>query len=660
MRTPLYCLLCIILLVACASIATPDGGAYDEEPPKVVSSTPANQATNANQKRINILFDEYIKIENASEKVIVSPPQTEMPNVRADGKRVRIDLYDSLRANTTYTIDFSDAIVDNNEGNPMGNYTFSFSTGEQIDTMEVSGYLLDASNLEPIKGVLVGLYAETTDSTGEPVGVPDSILRHRPFDRVSRTNGSGRFVIKGVAEGKRYRAFALKDMDGDLVFSQKSELVAFDSMLFTPSCRPDIRLDTIWSDSTHYDSIRPIHYTHFFPDDIVLRAFLEDGQDRYLLKHQRETPERMTFFFTAPSDSMPRIQGLSFEGDGGFIPEASEKGDTITYWIPDTTIAYQDTLSFIFTFQASDTLHQLQWTTDTLNITPKKTHAKLQAELQKQIDEWEKEYAKKQKRNRNLPPQENPHLNKYLTCECRPSGSIAPNQNPVFTFSEPILSPPDSSVLHFQIKQDTLWFDEPFEFVPLPGRPRSFELLADWEVNTQYRLLIDSAGIQGALGHYNKSIKQDIRIRREEEFGTLFINIIAPDTGVVVQLLNNSDKPVATQRADANGHADFYYLRPNNYYVRCFIDRNGDGVWSTGEFDSALQPEETFYFPQPLVVKAQWEVKQDWDIRGIPFMRQKPMKITKQKPDKEKKVKNRNQERSKTMKRESLKRQNRQ
>ncbi|MBQ8938375.1 MAG: Ig-like domain-containing protein, partial [Bacteroidaceae bacterium] len=342
----LYFLLSIVLVSACASLGTPDGGPYDETPPRVVQAQPENQATNVNRKKISILFDEYIKIENASEKVIVSPPQTEMANVRADGKRIKIELFDTLRPNTTYTIDFADAIVDNNESNPMGNFTYSFSTGSEIDTMEVSGYVLNAADLEPIKGILVGLYEVQADSlTGDSL-VPDSFLRTRSFDRVSRTNGSGRFVIKGIARNRRYRAFALQDMDNDFRFSQKSELVAFDTALFASTCRPDIRLDTVWRDSTHYDSIQPVRYTHFFPDDIVLFAFLEAGQDRHRLKEERLVPEHFTFYFTAPADTLPRIRGISFEGDGGFIVEPSLQGDTVDYWITDTTIAYCDSLQF--------------------------------------------------------------------------------------------------------------------------------------------------------------------------------------------------------------------------------------------------------------------------------------------------------------------------
>ncbi len=646
----LYFILCFLLVSACANIGSPDGGPYDERPPRVLASSPANQAVKSDKKKISILFDEYIKIENASEKVVVSPPQVEAPNIRAVGKTVRIDLFDSLQPNTTYTVDFSDAIVDNNEGNPMGNYTYSFSTGDAIDTMEVSGYVLNAEDLEPIKGILVGLYAVNDDGH-----VPDSLFRTKAFERVSRTNGSGHFVIKGVARDRRYRAFALQDVDGNFQFSQKSEVVAFDTNYFETSCGPDIRLDTIWADSVHYDSIMPVHYTHFYPDNIVLRAFKEAGQDRHLLKTQREVPEQITAFFTAPSDSLPRIQGLNFEGDGGFIVEASPGRDTVTYWIPDTMLAYNDTLSMVLTYLDTDTLHQLVWKSDTLDFVPKTSREKQLKELAKKTEEWEKEQKKKRKKNPMLPPEENPHLTTWLTIECKPGGSLDPNQVPVFTFSEPI-APIDTSAVHFKLKVDSLWQEAPFRFEPIEGDPRRYRLFAEWDLDQQYAFEIDSAAVRGRLGHTNKPFKQDFRIPKEESYGALFIQCMANDSNIVVQLINGSDKPVRTEPANAQGRADFYYLKPGDYYLRCFIDRNGDGIWTTGEFDSATAPEETFYFPKPLTVKAQWEIDQQWDIRGIETQKQKPEKLTKQKADKKKDPRQRNKEREAAMERESKKR----
>ena len=642
----LYFILCLCLVCACASIGSPDGGPYDETPPRVVTSTPLNQATNAQEKKIQILFNEYIKIENASEKVIVSPPQEEMANVRAVGKKVKIDLFDTLKANTTYTIDFSDAIVDNNEGNPMGNYTFSFSTGPDIDTMEFAGYVLNAEDLEPVKGILVGLYKDTLDS----------LFTTQPFDRVARTNGSGYFVIKGVAPG-RYRAFALQDMDGNFRFSQKSEAIAFDTVYYQTSCGPDIRLDTVWRDTVVYDSIRAIPYTHFYPDNVVLRAFVEAGQARHLLKSQREPLDKLTFFFTAPSDSLPRINGMNFKGDGDFICEPSLKGDTVTYWITDTLIAYQDTLVMEFSYLDTDTLEQLVWKTDTMEMVPKVTRKQQLKELAAKIEDWEKEQKKLMKKNKTMTMEKNPYLETFLTIDMKPQGGISPNQNPVLTFSEPLLSPPDSTHVHFTRKEDSLWIDFPHLFLPVEGQQRSFQLFAEWEEGQQYRIEIDSASIAGAMGHTNTKFTQEIKVKSAEEFGTLYIQVNLPDSNVIIQLLDNSGKPVNSQVVNSEGRADFFYLRPADYYMRCFIDTNGDGEWTTGEYATGTHPEEVFYFPQPMKVKAQWEIEQKWDVRGIPLTKQKPDKLIKQKADKEKNVKSKNKERAEEMLRQKKKRQ---
>ena len=221
-------LLAAFLLGSCARMGQPDGGWYDETPPRILGAAPADKGTNVKNRKISIFFDEFIQIENATEKVVVSPPQLETPEIVASGKRIKIELLDSLKPNTTYTIDFSDAITDNNEDNPLGNYTYSFSTGDAIDTLEVSGKVLQAKDLEPVKGILVGLYSDLSDTA----------FTTKPMLRVSRTDGSGRFVIKGVAPGT-YRVYALQDADGNYLFNQKSEMLAFSQEKIVPSFKPD-------------------------------------------------------------------------------------------------------------------------------------------------------------------------------------------------------------------------------------------------------------------------------------------------------------------------------------------------------------------------------------------------------------------------------------
>lgn len=648
MRNSKYIASALILLVlaACASIGSPDGGRYDEEPPVVLSAQPANKATGVKSRKASIYFNEYIKLDNPNEKVTVSPPQQEAPNIRAVGKSIRIDLFDTLQANTTYTVDFSDAIQDNNEGNPMGLYTYSFSTGETIDTMEVSGTVLNAENLEPIKGIMVGLYRQDSLWT-------DSIFRTKSLQRVGRTNGSGKFTIKGIAPGE-YRAFALMDMDGNYRFSQKSELLAFDTTVFSTSSKPDLRPDTVWIDTVHYEKIRMVPYIHFYPDNITLLAFQEGGQDQHLLKTERPTPERFTLYFTAPSDTLPIIEGVNFDASA-LHAEPSLHNDTIHYWIPDTLVAWQDTLYFNLTYYDTDTLGLLQLRTDSLmELVPKQTHAKLEKERQKNIEEWIKAREKRQKRSKDpLPPEQNPYEQSFLDVQIRPSGSIDPNQNITLLFSQPI-EYMDTSAVHFYEKVDSNYIDRPYLLLPDSINQRLYTLYAEWQPKSSYRLQIDSLAFRGILGDYSKSIKSEVRVRSLDEFGTIFLKLsnlnLREGEAAIVQLLNKSDKPVREQVADSlTSRTDFFYLKPGEFYLRLFIDRNGNGIWDTGNYDEGLQPEEVFYFPKPITVKAKWELEQAWDVRGIARDKQKPAAITKQKPDKKRDIKDRNKKREEEM-----------
>lgn len=627
----------MLTIVSCANIGSPDGGRYDEEPPEVVSAIPADRAVNVDKQKISILFNEFVKLTNASEKVVISPPQLEVANVRAAGKRIKVTLFDSLQSNTTYTVDFSDAIEDNNEGNPMGFYTYSFSTGPVIDTMEMSGHVLAAENLEPVKGMLVGLYR--ADSTYD-----DSLFRTKPLVRVSRTNGSGHFTIKGIAPGQ-YRIFALQDGDGDYRFSQKSEAIAFDTLVYVPSSRPDLRMDTCWRDSIYYDSIRVVPYTHYLPDDIVLFSFLEGKQDLHMLKTERPEPDWFKIYFTAPVDTLPVIRGLNFN-DSCLVLEASEHNDTLTYWITDTAFTHRtDSLEMEMRSLDTDTLGVLGWRTDTFMLVARTGWAKIRDEKQKKIDEWNKEREKKIKKSKKpLPPEQNPYEQDFLDVKISPTGALDPNRNVMIQSSEPISSI-DTARIHLYVVRDSNLYEEPYLLLPTPHKARSYTLYAEWQPDYKYAVAVDSAAITGAMGHTNRKVRTELRIRNLNEYGTLIANLLTKDTCMVVQLLNGSDRVVTQQRVSSSGVAEFYFLSPDIYYMRCFVDINGNGKWDVGDYGQGLQPERVYYFPKPMNVRAGWDVEQEWDVQGIPVMRQKPAELIKQKADKKKTPRERNKER---------------
>lgn len=626
----------ILILYACASTGTPDGGPYDETPPKFVRATPDPNSTGNTRKKIAIEFDEFIKIENAAEKVIISPPQTEMPEIKASGKRVLVEFFDTLRANTTYTIDFGDAIVDNNEGNPMGNFAYGFSTGETIDTMEVAGTVLNAQDLEPIKGIQVGLHKNLNDTA----------FTKLPFDRISRTDSRGRFSIKGVAPGK-YRIYALKDGNQNYLFDSKTEIIAYSDSLIIPSMEPATRQDTTWNaiDTLKIDTVKTVHYTHFMPDDIILRAFKEETTMQYLAKSEREQLNRFSLYFSAKADTLPTVAGLDFDEKDAFIIESSLKNDTIRYWIKDTVLCERDTLTLQLDYLYTDTLGNLVPKRDTLYMMNKLSKEKRLAKAKEEMEKKEKEMKKRRKKGDTL----NVVETVFFKMNVDAPSSMDINRNICISFEEPVQSV-DTAAIHVDVKVDTLWNEERFIFVSDSVIPRRYYILSDWKPGNEYRLRIDSTAIKSIYGLHTNKVENTVKIKTLEEYGTLYLNIKGVEGNAIVQLLNSSDAVVREQKLKENNTCDFYFLQPNTkYYIRMYIDSNNNGKWDTGVYDKKIRPEEVYYFPKVWEMKANFEFEEDWDVKSVPLDRQKLDEIKKQKPEEAKKIKDRNKERAKKL-----------
>lgn len=623
------------MIVSCARMGQPDGGWYDDTPPRVVHTDPADKGTGVKSKKVTITFDEFIKLEDATSKVVISPPQIEPADIKASGKKIVVELKDSLMDNTTYTIDFSDAISDNNEGNPMGNYTYSFSTGERIDTFEVSGNVLDATNLEPIKGILVGLYDDLSDT----------VFARKPFIRVSRTDSRGRFVIRGIAPGT-YRVYALQDADGNYIYSQKSEMLAFSHETFNPYAKPDIRQDTVWRDTLRIDSIIRTPYTHFYPDDIVLRAFTALQTDRYLVKSERAEPNKLNFYFSYGNDSLPQLRGLNFNSDSAFVVDSNLKNDTITYWIKDTTLINTDSLTLEARYLTTDSTGTLVMQTDTLEMIPKMSYERRMKQEEKENEKWLKEQEKKKKKGEaydSIMPL------KPLEPQISGGGTITPEQNIFFTMPTP-LQKCDTSAIHLYSKIDTLWYKSRFEWLPVPGNIKKFELRAEWRPDIEYSLEVDSAAFVDIYGLVSKSIKQGIKVSSNDEFGSLIVNVSGQrdSATVIVQLLGSNDN-VQKEAKVVDGAAEFFYLKAGKYYLKAFVDNNDNGLWDTGDYYADLQPEDVYYYPKEVECKEKWDITIGWDLNATPVARQKPQAITKQKSEQEKKLRNRNADRAKEL-----------
>lgn len=212
-----------LVFINCANRGTPDGGPKDELPPSIIKSDPENYSTKFKGDEIRIYFDEYIKIKDLKKQLIISPPMKTEPDVSpisGASKYITIKIYDTLQPNTTYAFNFGNSITDNNEGNPYPYYRYVLSTGDYIDSLSVSGNIVDALKKEPETFVNVALYE--VDST-----FTDSIIYKETPKYITNTLDSvTTFSIENLKPGK-YMLMALKDGNGDNKFQQKTDQIGY-------------------------------------------------------------------------------------------------------------------------------------------------------------------------------------------------------------------------------------------------------------------------------------------------------------------------------------------------------------------------------------------------------------------------------------------------
>ncbi len=581
------------LVYACANKAQgPTGGPKDVTPPRVMRSTPPNGVLNFKKRQIQIDFDENVSIEKPNENVIISPPQVKPPDVKSFGNKVMVNFNEELMDSTTYSVNFGSAIVDLNEKNAVKNYLFSFSTGNQIDTLKISGNVINAEDLNPVSGIIVGIYKETDND----------VFTKKPFLRIGRTDEKGHFSIDNVKSGK-YKVFALEDTNRDYFFEPGEGLALNDSLL-TPSFRMEEMKDTVWKDSTHVDSIRTRMGTRFLPDDVVLRFFKENKKRQYFVKSERKEPFEFSLFFNTIQSELPTIKPLNFDWEGKYIIQKNAAMDSLTYWLTDSLIWKTDTLKLTMTYMKSDSLMKLVPVTDTLNISMKKV----------------RETAKRPK---------NPLIKKVEVYNL--SNNLAPSfeiYNPIILRFEAPLANMDLSKIKLKQKVDTTFKTIPFKWRQMDSTKMVYAIENKWIAETSYELKIDSAAFTSIYKKASIKFSSQFKIRSLDEYSKvkMFLSVFEPKA--VIQILDSKDNLLVSKSANAKGTV-FEFLRPGDYYVRLFIDENGNGKWDTGELATNRQPEEVYYYPKKLTLMANWEFEETWDFKLVSFLNQKPTEIRK-------------------------------
>ncbi|MDE6335745.1 MAG: Ig-like domain-containing protein [Muribaculaceae bacterium] len=613
------------LLASCASIGNPSGGPRDEDPPRFVRANPAPGSVNVDRDRITLYFDEIVNVKDAFSKVVISPPSAQVPRVSSQGHSVTVQFKDTLAKNTTYTIDFANSIEDNNESNKLQGFTYSFSTGPTIDTLQISGMVLSADALEPQQSMLVGVYSNLSDTAFATL----------PFERLAKTDDRGRFSIRGLAPGE-YRIFALNDLDNDYKRANPEEAMAFYDFTLSPTSERITASDTIYNLLTgEVDTVVSRERTRFLPNDILLRSFESDYKSQFLQKYERVDSTRLSFIFNAPSDSLPQLDIVNKEGYKDWaVLERSLHNDTLTYWLRPQSLVATDSLFISARYLRTDSAQLLSAVTDTLRFfTARPKVAKKKAEKKKKDEE---ELAD------TLPPKI-PALKLSMV-----SSSTQEVFLPLVMEFETPLDRLDTTAFHLETMIDSVWVPVKKEWALTPYDSvsvRKMKIEYPWEFATEYRLVVDTLAATGIYGRVTDPIEHKFKTKSDEDYCTMVFNItnFTDTIPAFAELVNASDAVVRRVKVE-NGVARFQYVDPGKYYARIYEDHNGDGRYTTGDYSQNRQPDYVYYYPKIINLKKNWEKTETWNVFDTAIDLMKPDNLKKNKPEADKRNRKRQSE----------------
>ncbi|MCF6364845.1 MAG: Ig-like domain-containing protein [Bacteroidales bacterium] len=361
----------IFIISGCAQIGSLTGGEKDTEPPVMLKSKPAEKALNVKENKLTFTFDEFFGLNNLNAVFLSSPPLIEKPTFKIKRKNLVVILNEKLKDTTTYMFWFADAIEDYHEKNPLKGFKFIFSTGNVLDTMEISGSLKDAFTLQPDPDMLVMIYREYNDSTP---------INEIPY-YITKSDTSGNFKIDYIKPGK-YRIFALKDLDANMKFSLPNEKIAYTDTFIIPEVKTETKTDTFKTGSVLHigsetsagdtllnDTVIISEEYIYSPQNITLFTFTEDNNKQYILNSERELKGKCKFEFNKPADNV-KISSLNFDLiDKNYFAEKADSGRSLIYWLRNKEIYNKDTLQFSVSYFNLDSAENKVAETDTISFT---------------------------------------------------------------------------------------------------------------------------------------------------------------------------------------------------------------------------------------------------------------------------------------------------
>ncbi len=595
----------ILLFQGCAKVGTPTGGPADITPPKYLDGEPENYSTGFTGKDISFQFDEFVQLKDIGKELLVSPPLKVRPDVKLRDKSVRINLKNELLPNTTYTINFGNAISDLNEGNLLRDFEFVFSTGDHIDSLSVAGRAVNAFDHMPLKDqvIMVMLYENLSDSA-PLLQIPRYIGRATP---------EGLFTINNIRPDT-CRLIAVNDANGNLKYDPGAESIAFlDSFLVinAATVKPMTFIkDTIKLKEKKKEErsgkkapVKSIIDTSVVQGkklnalDVSLFYFLEETDNVVLIDKKRDEREKLFFAFSRPPHDSVVIKPLNFNpGSSWFVREASMKGDSITYWITDTLMAKFDTLQMSVSYTTLDSVSRFVNRTDTIRMRPQKTT----------------ETASTGRKGREAPVKSKARR-MGITPGISGQGKQDLNKPVVFTLDKPISSIYPDSIEFFRI-EDSVSIGQPFTCSLDPAGLRRFVITTKWDEDMQYRMLLRPGMVENIYGVKNDSLEIKFSTQKSDYYGRIIVNVQGSQFPVILQVMDEKGKVVETETIKETGSIIFDYLSPQKYKLKAILDKNSNGQWDTGNYLKHLQPEKVNFYTLPIQLRSNWDQEVTWII----------------------------------------------
>ena len=567
---------------SCANTQTPpSGGPKDTIPPVIEKIYPILGQTNVptHKTQLKIEFNEYVQVKDPK-SLFLSPPLEKAPKFKMKGKTVVVYFESDLDSNKTYTMDLTNAIGDNNEGNMFPGFTLVFSTGDRIDSMMVTGLVQDCNSLKPLKGATVMLYKDHADS---------ALFLKRP-DAAVKTDEWGFFSMRNIQDTV-YRMYAIIDENNNNKYDPETEKVAFIDTLIQPV--------TIVNDSLpelqKYDMKDTLNCLAR-KTEFELNIFREKPSKQLIVNKERVGERTAYITFMAPYAQVDSIwiKGVPAEK---LITQFNIMQDSLEIWVNDPK-PQPDTLFLNVNYMKTDTLGLLNSFTEEIKLVkPKKGPAKTSSKDIKKEDTLA-----------------------VFTMDAKPEN--IEQYGFVMEFKYPLVESAFDSLTFRSVnpRQQESIGKYTVERDSLNLRKFTIRPSEQLQPGYEYFLKIPHRKFKDINGFYNDSSEVKVTLPNDDNLSTLSLTMSNVNNKYIVDLLNEKrDKVLRSYIIDSDRVLPFPYLKAGKYSIRITEDLNRNGIVDTGILLEKKQPEKVkFYKLQDgtflIDIPEKMEIEQSIDI----------------------------------------------